>query len=370
MSKKEFSLPPLSPLIGSKLSNYIKITSKEQIETKYLLKYFLTGAIISILSPLRWYEDWKYRDTSQVKVNKPVFILGHWRSGTTLLHNLLCQTEKAAFVSTYQTVFTNYMASKPLMAPLMNWLTPETRPSDNVKLHYTYPQEEEFALSNISEASFYNFFYFPKKASDFFERYISFSSEKDKAKWAKDYDGLLKKTSLINHNQQLFIKNPASTARLDTLRSLYPDARFIHIYRNPYTVFLSTMKFFKELMPTLWFQELTDEEIEKMVIQNYTKLMDSFYTQVKPDDRLIEIRFEELERSPIESLVEIFDQLDISGFKESKSNFEKYLDQQGPYKKNKYSISIREKDLVEKHWADYLQRWNYDLPDNMEIIKN
>lgn len=370
MSKKEFSLPPLSPLIGSSLGNYIKITSKEQIETKYLLKYILTGAIISILSPLRWYEDWKYRDASQVKVNKPVFILGHWRSGTTLLHNLLCQTEKAAFVSTYQTVFTNYMASKPLMAPLMNWLTPETRPGDNVKLHYTFPQEEEFALSNISEASFYNFFYFPKKASDFFERYISFSREKDKAKWAKDYDELLKKTSLINHNQQLFIKNPACTARLTTLRSLYPNARFIHIYRNPYTVFLSTMKFFKELMPTLWFQKIDESQIEEMILHNYTKLMDSFYKQIKEDENLIEVRFEDFEKSPISFLEKIFEALEIEGFKESKSNFEKYLDQLGPYKKNKYSISSRQKDLVEKHWSTYLQRWNYELPENMEVIRD
>jgi hypothetical protein len=61
-------------------------------------------AFITLISPLtsliRRHEDAKYGPKlAGVRVKQPLFILGHWRSGTTHLHNLLATDEPFAYPS-------------------------------------------------------------------------------------------------------------------------------------------------------------------------------------------------------------------------------------------------------------------------------
>ena len=368
MSKKEFKLPPLSPLIGSDLSNYLKVTRQGHIEQKFKIKYILTAAIIGILTPFRWYEKWRFRKIGGLRLESPVFILGHWRSGTTHLHNILCQSPSAGFVTTFQTVFTQYLASSKILKPFMGILMPDKRPSDNVKLNVEYPQEEEFALSNITTRSYYHFFYFPDLVNDYFHKYVRFEGS-DEESWKKSYDHLLKKAWVnMPGTDYLVIKNPVNTGRYKVLKKLYPDARFIHIYRNPYTVFLSTKKFFVELMPTLWFQEISEDQIEKMILEKYVDFMDAYYSDTQGEDTIYELRFEEFEKDPLKHMADLYEKLGIKGYDLSAPHFSRYISSQKSYRKNKYSISRREANLVKKYWGSYLERWKYDIPENMNVV--
>ena len=360
MSKKGFKLPPLSPLIGTDLINYIRISRKRKIAGRYWLKYILTILIILIFTPLRWYERWYLRKKREHRIEKPVFILGHWRSGTTLLHNLLCQSPNAAFVTTYQTVFTQYLGSSKILKPFMGVIMPDKRPSDNVKLNVDYPQEEEFALCNLTEASYYHFFYFPDDTTEYFNRYVRFSHGSEK--WKNAYAELLTRAGFrMRQRPYLVIKNPVNTGRLAVLRELYPDGRFIHIYRNPYVVFLSTKKFFLELMPTLWFHEFSEKDIEEMILDTYLKLMELYDRDHAANGNVVDVKFEEFEKNPLESLKSIYHQMGMSTFEQDRPSFESYLGSQKGYRKNKYSISRREYDLVTSRWQVYLKRWNYGL---------
>jgi len=367
MSNKNFKIPPLSPLIGTDLINYLRISRKEKIEGKFWFKYILTFLIILIFTPLRWYERWYLRKKKSYRNDRPLFILGHWRSGTTLLHNLLCQSPNAAFVTTYQTVFTQYFGTEKILKPFMRILMPEKRPSDNVKLHVNFPQEEEFALSNLTPASYYHFFYFPEKYTDYFDRYVRFINGSEKWKIAYS-DLLLRSGYMMREKPYLVVKNPVNTGRLGVLSELYPEARFLHICRNPYVVFLSTKKFFLELMPTLWFHEISESKIEQIVLDTYAHLMELYDKDLVSNSNVVEVRFEEFEKSPVESLKRIYEKLNMTTFESDRPFFESYLAGQKGYKKNKYSISRREYDLVTKRWHIYLKRWNYDLPQNMEIV--
>ncbi len=367
MSNKRFKLPPLSPLIGTDLLNYLRISRKKRIERRFWLKYILTILIILIFTPLRWYERWYLRKKNTYRHDKPVFILGHWRSGTTLLHNLLCQSPNAAFVTTYQTVFTQYLGSAKILKPFMGILMPDKRPSDNVKLNVNYPQEEEFALSNLSTASYYHFFYFPENVDEYFNRYVRFSNGADQ--WKKAYKDLLQRAGYkMREKPYLVIKNPVNTARLGVLGELYPHGRFIHIYRNPYVVFLSTKKFFLELMPTLWFHEVSEGTIEEMILDTYIRMMELFDQDIELNENVVHVKFEEFEKTPLDSLKRIYHDLEMESFESDRPFFESYLKSQKGYRKNKYSISRREYDLVTDRWQVYLERWNYELPSNMEIV--
>jgi hypothetical protein len=147
----QFKIPPISTLSGSTIGNYFRVLKQGKVQPKYYFKIFLTTLIVLISTPFHWWESLAFRRRfKKFKFkNPPVFILGHWRSGTTMLHNMMCVDPNAAYLTTYQSVFPNNMASKLIFKTFMRINIPEKRPSDNVRLHVDFPQEDEFAFSNM-----------------------------------------------------------------------------------------------------------------------------------------------------------------------------------------------------------------------------
>jgi len=280
MGDKNFPLPPLSPLIGSTFRNFWNILKGHYIQPKYYPKLFLTVLTILVTSPFRWYENWFFTPLlKNTKIGKPIFILGHWRSGTTFLHNLMCQDRASGYVMTYQTVFPHFLASKSIFGPIMKKMMPEKRPSDNVELSMNYPQEEEFGFQNSNPNSIYNFFYFPEDLSTHYDRavYNTGLLKKEVDLIASDYAKLLKKAQIVSEKSQIVIKSPINTARIEFLSRNFPEAKYIHIVRNPYSVYLSTRKFFTNLLPTLWFREVSQDTIDSIVLELYSSLYKDYF---------------------------------------------------------------------------------------------
>ena len=282
----------------------------------------------------------------------------------------MCQDPGASYVTTYHTVFTNFLHSQGLLKPFMKIIMPSKRPSDNVKLAPGYPQEEEFALSNMTEEAFYHFFYFPSETNNLFSRIVQFDDAKAKSVFEQNYDKLLVKAQRNTGDGRLVIKNPVNTGRLRFFADRYPGAKFINIHRNPFIVFLSTKKFFWELFPTLWFESITEEEMDEMILDLYVRFNSAYLDQVKDVEsaRLFDISFDDFEQDPISHLKEIYDYLAIPGFDEAKGSFESYLSSLGTYRKNTYKISQELADKIEKRWSPIYKTWGYDFPDNLEII--
>src|SRR5690606_29592456 len=113
------------------------------------------------------------------KITKPPgFILGHWRSGTTHLHNLLAQDDvNFAYANTYQVVNPHtFLATEEMNTRRFAWMIPEQRPMDNMALSFQSPQEDEFAPLLISLMSSYLGVSFPRR-ENFYNRYLTFRSE-------------------------------------------------------------------------------------------------------------------------------------------------------------------------------------------------
>ncbi len=370
-----FKLPPISTLIGSPLHNYLQLISQNQVGSAYLLKAALTGLISAFGVPFRWYESLAVdpkANRHRLK-NPPVFILGHWRSGTTLLHNTLCQAPDAAFVSTYHSVFPNNLGSKAIFKSFMKASMPDRRPSDNVKLSVDFPQEEEFTLGNLHPFSYYHFWYFPRKQKEYFNRYALFNNANDSTitQWKRHYRKLLNKAVLNTEGTQLFVKNPVNTARIPLLLETYPEAKFIHIYRNPIVVYLSTYKFFAELFPTLWFHKISEDEIKEMILWTYPAMMEQYFAtrDLIPAQNLIEVKYEEFASDPLPYLENIFKYLRLDGFEQSEPAFYDYLNSQKSHRVNSYQIERKLLNEIQERWWDTIKRWGYDVPPEVEVIE-
>jgi len=373
MSK--FDLPPISTLSGSTLFNYFRILRQGRVTRKYYYKVFLTTIIVIASVPFHIWE-WIF---FKIKLNgfrfekPPLFILGHWRSGTTLLHNLLCADPDSGYITTYQSVFSNNLASKWMFKTFMQMNIPDSRPSDNVKLDVDFPQEDEFAFTNSNHNGYYNFFYFPYSYDSFYKRSIHHEglTKREKEIWYKDYDLMLKKALINTKGKRLIVKNPVNTARIKHLLKMYPDAKFLYIYRNPVTVYLSTQRFFTDLLPTLILQDIDNDFIDKIIFDVYKRLMNDYFEQKSliPEKNLIELRYEDFEKDPVGKLKNIYDNLLNEDFERVKSSFTNYFETIKGHKKNKYEIDAHIINKIKDEFGSYMKRYNYDIPKDI-VIKN
>src|SRR5688572_22986659 len=80
----------------------------------------------------------------------PIFIIGHWRSGTTYLHELMVLDDRFSYPTTYECFAPNhFLITEGWFKKLFWFAVPAQRPMDNVKVGWDNPQEDEFALCGL-----------------------------------------------------------------------------------------------------------------------------------------------------------------------------------------------------------------------------
>jgi hypothetical protein len=371
--KTKIAIPAISAGSISALRRTLKLG---HIDKNYRSKKWAATLLSVLGEPFRMYERSRYNkmiDGLPLPEN-PVFIIGHWRSGTTYLHNMICEDPSTAYVTTYQGTFPEVVLGKMgkfLFKNFMRVALPSKRQGDNVEMNADYPQEEEFAIANTHSYSFYNFWYFPSKTKEFYKKYINFEGVNDDVidEFKKSYERIVK-TAMLNTGGTRFVsKNPPNTGRIKMLLEIFPKAKFIFIYRNPYNVFLSNKKFLKEMMPSLQLEQVGERKLEEVILWTYQNILNQYYEDkhLIPEGNLAEIRFEEFEQNPLVELEKIYGKLGLSDFDRAKRHFSKYANKQRKYKKNKHNISERELKAIQKEWKFTLDKWKYDIPDNLRI---
>lgn len=295
----------------------------------------------------------------------PVFILGHWRSGTTHLHYLLACDPQFGFLSNYQAFLFNVsLLGNNWLKRAVAHLFPETRLMDNMIFSPDLPAEEELPFSNISCASGYHSLWFPQDDS-FLKKFVLFEgvSPTELEQWRKDYHFLLQKIAFAQRKPQLLLKNPFNTARIKELLELFPEAKFIHIYRNPYDVYQSTLHWYNKVVKTQFLQPFSEKDIEEKTIRYYQLIMKKYLEQkaLIPKGNLIEVRFEDLETNPFLVLEIIYSRLRLDGFNNAIPLFSRYLNQVGDYQKNKYRPSDKEIAKVNREWGFAFKAWGYAM---------
>ena len=353
------------PLSGSCLTNLLELLLQNgRIEKKYILKV-LSVSVFSFFSiPLRLFETVKFGkkiENTQL-TSPPIFIIGHWRSGTTYFHRLMTQDKNLGYISSFQAFLPkSSLGIHEILESQLKKIWPEVRMMDNVTYSPDVPEEEEYALGNLLTLSFYHCWYFPKNMKKCFKQSVLLDgiSESQRNKWKDAYIRILRKASFIWGGKRLVVKNPANTARISVLLEMFPDAKFIHIYRNPYDVYASTKNFYEKLLPRYKFQDVTDEEIKKNIFIFYRELMQRFFDSMSaiPPENFVEIKFEDFEVNEIEELRRIYRQLNLPGFEEAEENFRRYIDSHSSYKKNEYVLDENTRREIELHWKFAIDRW-------------
>ncbi len=359
------------PLALNSFRHWIRLLTKGRgIDAPHgMAVAFFVSLVSPMTAPFRMWERLSYESlVEQQELNAPpVFIIGHWRSGTTHLHNLLCQDPAFSYVTMTQTQAPNsFLVGVNAIRPLVRFFMPERRPMDNMALSPDVPQEEELALCNITMLSPYVGWYFPHLLKECFQKAVLLEgiTETERQAWKQAYQSILRKAAIHGHGGQLLLKNPANTARIPLLLEMYPDAKFVHIRRNPYIVFKSTQRLHRKMIDMLAFQRIGDAEIEEAVLSFYEEMMQRYLDErhLIPPGHLIEITFEDLDAHPLEELERVYAGLNFSGWQEARSQMEAYLGKCKGYRKNAFTLHEIDIQKVETCWKFALDQWPYPRP--------
>lgn len=327
---------------------------------------FIT-AVSAMNSHFRRKEEKLFGDRiAGTEIQAPLFVLGHWRSGTTHLHNLIAQdTRQFAFANTYQVVNPHtFLCTEETNTRRFAWMVPKTRPMDAMELNFQAPQEDEFAPCLMSLRSLYLGISFPRREDDY-ACYLDFHGvpQIEIDEWKRAFTGFLKKLN-FKYNRPLVLKSPPHTARIRLLLEMFPDARFVHIHRHPYQVFRSCRHYYDTATWYSYLQKPDTSLIDDRIIRRYTRLHDAFFAErdLIPEGRFHEIRFDDLERTPMATMQLLYQKLDLKGFDVFEPELQKHVDSLAGYRKNRFDVLERPmRERIASEWRRSFATWDYPI---------
>lgn len=357
---------PLQPLQGMPLSTLFRVVKRNRfrIDAVFWGRFYYLAAIAAMNSVLRRCETlaFQHRITATQITQAPVFIVGHWRSGTTHLHNLLSVDEGFTCPTAFEAMFPHhFLFSEPMGAHIFNLIAPVKRPMDNLPFRANVPHEDEFALAALSSVSPYMRFLFPITGDDPHGSLdLERSSKADLERWKRSLVYFLKKLTYLE-GKRILLKSPPHLGRIRTLLKIFPSARFIHILRNPYAVYGSTRKLWKDCLAYSHLQKITPSEVNAIIFEWYETLFELFERDRKviPERLLYEMRFEDLEKEPLTELRKIYEALDLPGFDHYRQKVSGYLEKIADYKKNQYVLTSEDRFQVRTRWSRIFKRYGY-----------
>jgi hypothetical protein len=325
----------------------------------------LVSMVASFNSVMARVQRWKYgRRIAETQVAEPpVFIIGHWRSGTTLLHELMVMDDRFTYPTTYQCFAPeHFLLTEWFFANYWGFLLPKKRPMDNMKAGWQRPQEDEFALLAMGIRSPYRRIAFPNRPPPDLE-YLNMQglSADDLEQWKAGLAEFVK-TITLKEAKRVILKSPTHTGRIEVLSQLFPGAKFIHITRHPYSLFPSTRRLWHSLDSVQGLQFPRNEHLDELVYESFDRMYRGFDTRraALSRDCLYELRYEDLVQDPVGRLEDVYRQLQLGDFEPVRPALEQYVESLKGYQTNRYELDDDLRRELRQRWADYFQRYGYE----------
>ena len=295
----------------------------------------------------------------------PIFLLGFWRSGTTFLHELLCCDPRFGFPSTYACLNpAQFLATEKLIQK--QGLQQARRPMDDVRYSWGSPQEDEFALLCMDAPSPYEALILPSLMQNP-RGLVDFSqfSIADQERWGEALQHFLRLLT-VQQNKPMVLKSPPHGFRLSTLISLFPEARYILIERNPYEVFASNVKLWHTLTDLYGLEPAGTQEIDDFVLKAYVLHEQAIVAgrKLAKPHSFTRVRYEDLLVDPIGQMERLYTDLNLGEFAEVRPQLEKYLAGVAGHKRNRFQISPVQKQRIDEVWGPFISDKRYNWTEN------
>ena len=355
-------------------------------EYLHRVAFITVMAVVNSLLSLVEYVSYEGSIQETILPDDPIIIIGHPRSGTTLIHNLLSLDAKNFFYcNTFCVGFpSSFLWFEDFGKKYLNFLISGTRPMDNMPLHFDLPQEDELATNVLSGGHSYYMSLWIMRNEEKIRKLFDFNPDlgavkDDEAVWTKSFVYFMKKVVLkeklsMRRNgmnemtRRLVIKSPIHTGRINILRKIFPKAKFVYIHRNPIEVFQSAVHMADTTYWFCYFSSPSDDQILNMIMWQFKYMfkqynravlmpMQATGQRVLTDD-VVEVAYKDFLADPMGSLKMIYKYIGVAF---DDGVFAEELKALREYKVNTFnSLSDHIKAYVKEQWISYYVALNYE----------
>lgn len=295
----------------------------------------------------------------------PLFIIGHWRSGTTMMHELAMLDDRFCCPNTYECFAPgHFLLTEDVLTRALSWMIPAKRPMDDVAAGWSRPQEDEFALMNLGAPSCYRRMAFPVTSPDHPEALdLTRLPPAELARWKRALHRFLNMLAVRDPRRPV-LKSPPHTARVGVLAEMFPEARFLHVVRDPFVVIPSTLRLWKSLHDVQSLQVDRGEALERYVFAAFEEMHAAFErdrAHLAPE-RLHEIRYEDLVADPVAAMEQSYEWLDLGDFARLRPALEREAATMKRYRTNTYRHDPRLVAEIATRCRPFLDRYGYAVP--------
>ena len=296
----------------------------------------------------------------------PLFLLGHWRSGTTHLHNLFGRDPQHTYCNVWQAVFpSHFLLSGNLGPRLMKNALPETRSYDAVKQGWFEAAEDEIALLKLTGGlSFYAALMFP----DDFDRYVKYidfkdATEAERKRFEFELDRFVRKLMVASGNKRVVVKSCPHSARIPMLLNVFPTSPFVHIHRHPARVFAS-MIHMRSKVDWENFMQRPKQSFVNGLQETTAQLGERLFTRLIEDRKMIpnlqEIAYDEFCGNEHRMMGELYTKLGLPGWDAYEPKLVEYLAGLKGYKRNALKLDPALVDFVYDRWRIVYDTYGYE----------
>lgn len=353
--------------MGMRFSILMKLAFRNGLGLKpiYILRFIAlipTSILVEIFVVVEKLKYGKKICQTQIEI-PPVFIIGHWRSGTTFLHQLIFLDEQFTAPTVVQTVLPeHFLFSTKYWVPIIRRLMPKKRPMDEVEMKPLDPMEDEWALIRMGAPTPCIKVFFPSREGIFLTGTDDFIPKgKDLLVWKKNYLELLKKITFLTQ-KRIILKNPFNTPRISMLTELLPGAKFIHIVRDPYKIIPSAINMWNIVSCENAFKSGWKEP----TIEETAIIINEFWRSVSQMSKKLAagqcstVRYEDLEKDPVKELKRIYQELGFAFSTSHEKSIMQFMEEKKNYRKNVFELSKHQKDSISRAMNNYMNCYGYE----------
>lgn len=325
--------------------------------------YWLESSIQSLLHEI---QKKSFGDQlADVVLPAPIFVLGFWRSGTTLLHELLCCDSRFGFPSTYACLNpAHFLLSEHWTVSHPN--REVRRPMDDLRYSWASPQEDEFALLALGAPSAYGALIIPSLMREIDQLLLlEAHTVEDQELWCETFAYFLKLLTL-QQRKPLILKSPTHGYRMRTLQTRFPEARYVLIERNPYEVYASNLKLWRTLTSRYGVEDCSETQLQEFVLSAYVLHQQAVSEGVRhcAPGFIAQIRYEDLVDAPVEQISRLYASLNLGDFTATRTRLDEHLRKVSSHRRNRFKLSRAQKALVDARWSDIISQGGYHWPDS------
>lgn len=323
-----------------------------------LWQSFVVGPLLSAVYSLQLRMTAPARKSA--KLDGALIVLGYWRSGTTLLHELLAASGRWSVPTTHACMNPQSFALAP---PSAHPAAAVRRPMDDMVIGPDSPQEGEFALLGLGARSPYEALLFPGRLAEALELADPEElSQEERLYWRDTLRSFLCNVVAAQGGKPLVLKSPTHSCRIAALRSILPGCRFAVVVRDPYLVFESAVRMWHEMFARYALTPIpSDDEVRATLLAHrpgFERKLKAGLDRLAPSEYTV-VRFEDLTARPAATIAALFEKLQLEGANEAV----RAAEQEGARRKHYSARSTPPdpawRDRIRQDWSDVFVNYGY-----------